>query len=63
MLCEVRGGGVFYLTVQEAKADFGAVDQPAIVLYINAALLPATDRVIGKGRVPFDVLYGLKIFS
>lgn len=54
---------MFYLTVQEAKTDFGAVDQPAIVLYINAALLPATDRIVGKGRVPFDVLYGLKIFS
>lgn len=62
LLCGVRGGGMFYLTVQEAKAHFGAVDQPAIVLYIDAALLPATGRVIGKRRVPFDVLDGLEVF-
>lgn len=48
--------------MQEAKAHFGAVDQPAVVLYIDAALLPATGWVIGKRWVPFNVLYGLKIF-
>lgn len=53
---------MLYLTVQEAKAHFGAVDQPAIVFYIDAALLPAAGRVIGKRWVPFDVFYGLKIF-
>lgn len=53
---------MFYLTVQEAKAHFGAVDQPAVVLYVDAAFLPAAGRVIGKRRVPFDVLDGLEIF-
>lgn len=54
---------MFYLTMQEAKAHFGAVDQPAVVLYINAALLPATSRVVRKRGLPFDILNGLKIFS
>lgn len=53
---------MFYLTVQEAKTHFGAVDQPAVVFYIDAALLPAAGRVIRKRRVPFNVLYSLKIF-
>lgn len=54
--------GVSYLAVQEAEADFGAVDHSAIVLHINAAFLPSTSWVVGERRVPFDVLNRLEIF-
>lgn len=54
---------VSYLAVQEAEADFGAVDHSAIVLHINAALLPSTSWVIGERGVPFDVLNRLEIFG
>lgn len=50
------------LALEEAKTDFGAVNHPSIVLHIDAALLPAADRVVRKGRVPFYVLDGLQIF-
>lgn len=52
-----------YLAVQEAEADLGAVDHSAIVLYIDATLFPSTSWVVGKRRVPFDVLDRLKIFG
>lgn len=51
-----------YLAVQKAEAHFGAVDHSAIVLYVDAALFPSTNWVVGERRVPFDVLDHLEIF-
>lgn len=49
-----------HLAVEEAEANFGAVNHAPIVLHIDAALLPATGRVVGW--IPFYVLYRLQIF-
>lgn len=49
-----------HLAVEEAEANFGAVNHSPVVLHIDAALLPAAGRVIGW--IPFDVLYHLQIF-
>lgn len=49
-----------HLAVQEAETNFGAVNHPSVVLHIDAALLPATGRVVG--RIPLYVLYRLQIF-
>lgn len=51
-----------HLTVEEAETNFGAVNHPSIILHIDAALLPAADRVVSKRRIPFDVFYRLQIF-
>lgn len=51
-----------HLTVEEAETNFGAVNHPSIILHIDAALLPAADRVVRKRRIPFDVFYRLQIF-
>lgn len=52
-----------HLAVEEAETNFGAVNHPTIILHIDAALLPATGRIIGEWRIPFYVLYRLQIFS
>lgn len=49
-----------HLAVEEAEANFGAVNHPPVVLHVDTALLPATGRVVG--RIPFYVLYRLQIF-
>lgn len=49
-----------HLAVEEAEANFGAVNHSPVVLHIDAALLPAAGRIIGW--IPFYVLYRLQIF-
>lgn len=49
-----------HLAVEEAEANFGAVNHAPIVLHVDAALLPATGRVVGW--IPFYVLNRLQIF-
>lgn len=49
-----------HLAVEEAEANFGAVNHAAVVLHVDAALLPAAGWVVG--RIPLDVLYRLQIF-
>lgn len=49
-----------HLAVEEAEANFGAVNHAPIVLNVDAALLPAAGRVVGW--IPFYVLYCLQIF-
>lgn len=44
-----------HLAVEEAETDFGAVNHPSVILHVDAALLPATGRVIGERRIPFDL--------
>ncbi len=41
-----------YLAVQKAEAHFGAVDHSAVVLYVDAALFPSTNWVVGERRGP-----------
>ena len=50
-----------YLAVQETEAHFGAVDHAAIVLHVDAALLPAAGGIVGERRVPFDLIYQLEV--
>lgn len=49
-----------HLAVEEAETNSGAVNHSPVVLHIDAALLPAAGRVIG--RIPFYVFYCLQIF-
>lgn len=49
-----------HLAVEEAETNSGAVNHSAVVLHIDAALLPAAGRVVGW--IPFYVLYRLQIF-
>ncbi len=55
--------GVSYLAVQEAEAHFGTVDHSAVVFYIDAALFPSTNWVVGERRVPFNVIDRFEIFQ
>lgn len=52
-----------HLAVQEAEANFRAVDHSAVVLYVDAALFPSANWVVGERRVPFDILDRLEIFG
>lgn len=52
--------GSTHLTVEEAESNFGAVNHASVILHIDAALLPATGRIVG--RIPLYVVYCLQIF-
>ena len=51
-----------HLAVEEAEANFGAVNHPSVILHVDAALLPAAGRVVGERRIPLYVVYCLQIF-
>lgn len=50
------------LAVEKTETDFRMVDHSAVVLDIDAALLPAVDRVVRERRVPLNVLDRLQVF-
>lgn len=51
-----------HLAMEETETNFRAVNHSSVILHIDAAFLPATGRVIRKGRIPFNVFYCLQIF-
>lgn len=48
-----------HLTMEEAEANFGAVNHASVVLHVDAALLPATGWIVR--RIPFYVLNRLQV--